>query len=77
MQRAFNTNIWTQLSRLRRRRRVQNALTFGLVFLGPVLAVATFLALGPFNLGASSQALRLILLADLVYICLLYTSRCV
>ena len=68
MQRAFNTNIWTQLSRLRRRRRVQNALTFGLVFLGPVLAVATFLALGPFNLGASSQALRLILLADLVYI---------
>ena len=37
---------------------------------GPVLAVATFLALGPLNLGASSQNLRLILLADMIYILL-------
>ncbi len=43
-------------------------MTLGLVFLGPVLAVATFLALGPFNQGAASPCLRLILLADLVYV---------
>jgi len=47
---------------------VQTALTLGLVFLGPVLAVATFLALGPFNQDAGSPALRLILLADLIYV---------
>ena len=43
-------------------------MTFALVFLGPLLAVATFIGLGPFNLGASSQYLRLVLLADLVYV---------
>ena len=33
-----------------------------------MLAVATFLALGPFNQGSNSPALRLVLLADVVYI---------
>lgn len=47
---------------------MQTAVTLGLVFLGPVLAVATFLALGPFNQDAGSPALRLILLADLIYV---------
>jgi two-component system nitrogen regulation sensor histidine kinase NtrY len=56
------------MSRLRRTRRVQTAVTLGLVFLGPVLAVATFLALGPFNQDAASPVLRLILLADLIYV---------
>ena len=70
MQGAYRSLTWAKLARLRRMRRVQNGLTFGLVFLGPMLAVATFLALGPFNLGASSQNLRLILLADMVYILL-------
>ncbi len=41
---------------------------FGLVILGPLLALATFLALGPLNQGAGSPALRLVLLADLVYV---------
>ena len=54
--------------RLRRQRRFQTAVTLGLVLLGPVLAVATFLALGPFNQGATSPSLRLILLSDLVYV---------
>ena len=45
----------------------------GLVVLGPVLAVATFFALGPFGQGAESTALRLILLADFVYFLLLAT----
>ncbi len=47
---------------------MQTALTLGLVFLGPVLAVATFLAMGPFAQGATSPYLRLILLSDLVYV---------
>ncbi len=59
---------WDKLSRLRRQRRFQNAATLGLVTLGPALAIATFLVLGPFNQGASSPALRLVLLADLVYV---------
>ena len=54
--------------RLRRMRMVQTVMTLSLVVLGPILAVGTFLALGPFSQGASSPALRLILLADLVYI---------
>ncbi|EKE18236.1 MAG: hypothetical protein ACD_10C00074G0001, partial [uncultured bacterium] len=70
MQGAFRSNTWARLARMRRQRHVQTGFTFGLVFLGPMLAVATFLALGPFNLGASSQSLRLILLADLVYVLL-------
>ncbi|MCU0817114.1 MAG: PAS domain-containing sensor histidine kinase [Cypionkella sp.] len=53
---------------MRRTRRMTTATTFGLVFLGPLLAVATFLTLGPFNQGASSPLLRLVLLANLVYI---------
>ena len=62
-------NIWlVRLSRLRRQRRVQAGMTLGLVFLGPLLALATFMALGLFNQGASSPALRLILLADFVYV---------
>ncbi|MCB2134404.1 MAG: PAS domain-containing sensor histidine kinase [Rhodobacteraceae bacterium] len=56
-----------RLNRLRRQRRFQNAVTIGLVVLGPVLALITFLVLGPFGQGAESKALRLILLADLVY----------
>jgi len=62
-------NTWLmRLSRLRRLRRLQTAMTFGLVLLGPLLALATFLALGPFNQGASSPWLRIILLTDLVYV---------
>lgn len=72
LNRAFGNSVgssaWERLSRLRRLRMVQTATTFGLVFLGPLLAVVTFLTLGPLNQGASSPMLRLILLADAVYI---------
>ena len=47
---------------------MQNVATLGLVVLGPVLAFATYLVLGPMDQGASSPSLRAILLADLVYI---------
>jgi two-component system nitrogen regulation sensor histidine kinase NtrY len=66
--RAVHRDVWLRFSRLRRQRRVQTALTLGLVFLGPLLAVATFLALGPFSQDAASPVLRLILLADLIYV---------
>ncbi len=74
MKAQSRTESWKlRLARLRRQRRFQNALTFGLVALGPVLAVATYLALGPFNLRADSSNLRLVLLADLVYVLLVAT----
>ena len=57
----------SQLSRLRRMKRARTAMTFGLVVLGPLLALATYLALGPLEQG-STNILRLILLLDLVYI---------
>ncbi len=59
---------WDRLLRLRRQRRVQNLATLGLVLLGPLLALLTFLMLGPLEEGASSGGLRAVLLADLIYI---------
>ncbi|MDX1780206.1 MAG: PAS domain-containing sensor histidine kinase [Thalassovita sp.] len=61
---------WAKISRLRRQRRVQTTATIGLVVLGPVLALATFLILGPLDQGAASNSLRMILLADFVYVLL-------
>ncbi|MEO0380234.1 MAG: PAS domain-containing sensor histidine kinase, partial [Pseudomonadota bacterium] len=62
------TSLWLTLSRLYRRKRLRNAATLGLVVLGPVLALVTYLVLGPLDQGASALALRLVLLADLVYV---------
>jgi two-component system, NtrC family, nitrogen regulation sensor histidine kinase NtrY len=58
----------TRLSRWWRTRRVQNTATLGLVVLGPVLAILTYIVLGPLRQGGSAPALRIILLADLVYV---------
>lgn len=65
---VMRSNTWLRLSRLRRQRRFQTIGTIVLVTLGPILALATFMALGPFDQGATSLFLRLILLADLVYV---------
>lgn len=64
----YGSATWEKLSRLRRKKRVQNMATLGLVLLGPVLATATFVVLGPLDQSASSPSLRLVLLADLIYI---------
>lgn len=64
---------WDRLSNLRRQRRVQNVATLGLVILGPVLAVATFLVLGPLDPGTTTRGLRFVLLADLIYVLVLAT----
>ncbi|RVT84602.1 PAS domain-containing sensor histidine kinase [Rhodobacteraceae bacterium CCMM004] len=66
-------NTWERLLRLRRARRVQNLATFGLVVLGPILAAATFLVLGPLDQGSSALTLRLVILADLVYVLVVAT----
>ncbi|WP_343231097.1 PAS domain-containing sensor histidine kinase [Thalassovita aquimarina] len=68
--RAHKLRSWAKISRLRRQRRVQTTATIGLVILGPVLAMATFLILGPLDKGAAATSLRMILLADFVYVLL-------
>jgi two-component system, NtrC family, nitrogen regulation sensor histidine kinase NtrY len=65
---AARGKAWVKLVRLRRQRSYQTAMAFALAFLGPLLAVLTFLSLGPFDLSANSTALRLIFLADLIYV---------
>jgi len=57
-----------RLARLRRLRRVQSGATLGLVLLGPILAATTYLVLGPLEKGADSAALRIVMLADFVYV---------
>jgi two-component system nitrogen regulation sensor histidine kinase NtrY len=58
----------SRFSRWRRMRRFQSAATLGLVLLGPVLAALTWTVLGPLDQGGSAPLLRVVLLADLVYI---------
>ncbi len=70
---ASRRATWERLLRLRRLRRLRNVATLGLVVLGPVLALVTFLVLGPLDRGASAMALRLVLLADLVYVLVVAT----
>jgi len=65
---ATPMSTWERLIRLRRLRRARTLASFGLVTLGPALALATYLILGPMNQGAKSHTLRLILLADFVYV---------
>ncbi len=47
---------------------MQTFATFGLVVLGPVLAVLTYMVMGPLDQGSSSNTLRAVMLADLVYV---------
>lgn len=56
------------INRWRKSRKLRNISTLGLVLLGPVLALVTYLVIGPFDLGTTAPSLRLILLADLVYV---------
>ncbi len=60
-------SLWTQFLRLRRKRRFVAAANIGLILLGPCLALATYIVLGPMDQGAISPLLRIVLMADLVY----------
>ncbi|WP_036175093.1 sensor histidine kinase [Palleronia rufa] len=64
---------WERLARLRRHRRAKTAATIGLVVLGPVLAFATYVVLGPLDASSVAVSLRLVLLADLIYVISLAT----
>ena len=64
----------SRLSRLRFKRRIATYVNIGLICLAPVLALVTYLVLGPIDQGRESNLLRVILLCDLLYLCLLYTS---
>ncbi len=69
MQRSLLGIDIRRFSRWRRRREVQNGLTLAIIVLGPVLTALTFVVLGqPLESQANDLWLRLILLADLVYI---------
>lgn len=59
---------WQKIQRLRRIRAFRSVAAISLVILGPILALLTFLVLGPFDYGSSSNVLRAVLLADLVYV---------
>ena len=59
---------WERIERLRRVRALRAFAAIGLVVLGPVLAVVTYLVLGPLDQGSSSNILRIVLLTDLVYV---------
>ncbi|MBC7132594.1 MAG: PAS domain-containing sensor histidine kinase [Roseovarius sp.] len=55
----------------RRRGRLRNLRGwggFGLVLLGPVMAVLTYLVMGPLDRGSGSDVLRLVLLTDMIYV---------
>jgi two-component system nitrogen regulation sensor histidine kinase NtrY len=64
-------HLLTLISRLRRSRTVQTGVTILLVALGPLLAGATYTALGPLDQGSNSPLLRLVVLADISYILVL------
>jgi len=49
----------------------QSVINIFLILLGPILAIATYLFLGPFNVAGQSVWLRFFLLLDLVYVLLI------
>ncbi len=50
---------------------LQSVVNIFLILLGPILAIATYLFLGPFNVAGQSVWLRFFLLLDLVYVLLI------
>ena len=50
---------------------LQSAINISLIVLGPLLAIATYLFLGPFNVAGQSIWLRFFLLLDLIYVLLI------
>ncbi|MEK6205791.1 MAG: PAS domain-containing sensor histidine kinase, partial [Amylibacter sp.] len=58
-------------NRWRQRRRVQNAFAFSLVALGPILLIMTVLVLNRFGNRIAPGLLRIVLLADFVYVLLI------
>ncbi|MBD9525606.1 PAS domain-containing sensor histidine kinase [Paracoccus sp. PAR01] len=69
---TLSRGTWERVVRLRRMRRVRNVATLGLAVLGPLLAGLTFVVMGPLaGVESGSTLLRLVLLADLIYLIVL------
>tara|TARA_R110002167_G_scaffold306283_3_gene510933 strand:- start:23986 stop:26226 length:2241 start_codon:yes stop_codon:yes gene_type:complete len=68
VQRSLTSGNMARFSRWRRRRAVQNVTVIGLVLLGPLLAVLTYVVLGPVVQSSTSPFLRMVLFADLIYV---------
>jgi len=68
VRRSLLGGIILAFSRWRRRRGVQFAATAVLVILAPVLVILTMTALRPLEQNGRSDVLRLILLADIIYV---------
>ncbi len=62
-------SIW--LSNYLNLKLLQSVVNVFLILLGPILAIATYLFLGPFNVAGQSVWLRFFLLLDLVYVLLI------
>ena len=62
-------SIW--LSNYSNLKPLQSVINICLILLGPILAVATYLFLGPFNVAGQSVWLRFFLLLDLIYVLLI------
>jgi len=68
---ATRRATWAKLNQLRRQKRIQSGVTIGLVLLGPILAVMTYLVFGPLDQGSRSRALQFVLMSDLIYVLLI------
>ena len=68
MQRSLFGTYILAFSRWRRKRSVQTAATVALVALAPVLVILTITALRPLDQTGRTETLRLILLADIIYV---------
>ena len=68
---ATRRATWAKLNQLRRQKRIQSGVTIGLVLLGPILAVMTYLVFGPLDQGSRSGALQFVLMSDLIYVLLI------
>lgn len=63
--------FWDKVYGILRARPVRTTFQLGLVVLGPVLALLTFLVLGPLGERSMSGWLRIVVLADFIYVLLL------
>ncbi|MGB1721426.1 MAG: ATP-binding protein [Paracoccaceae bacterium] len=71
MAEILRNSRWIRYSNLRKLKRIQSYFTLIMIVLGPVLAVFTYLLLGPLDTGSRGTALRIILMSDLVYVLLI------
>ena len=60
--------IWSRALQLRRQKRFSTVVNVGLVLLGPILVLGTYLVLGPLEQNARSNMIRLVVMADIIYV---------